>query len=807
MQCVCTKSDTKVATYPGVRTAAKEQKGLAEDWSYHQDRVFFESNKKFGTYYPEWRYYGSRDFSSAFGADYLLDYLNDNKEVPKVSPNTQFLGAYQTMCLSRIRAHLITLRSILEGLRNCIQEAKYTGLQDAGVCKTIFTQQVCGLVYKAIAYFVNQCTPNDLNDDSKGVLGGVGEVVDASFSSIGEAMQSSIDDVQRDYDNAVLNQYFAGGSQGLTESMCMAAFGYDWPLGADFILDAAYAVPGKTTTHVLPALRELSTFDPTTGNAVYNYEVGAMILPGCRIQSYDVYLKCISQEDNPNGNRPNVFCGGDQPCDCLYTTQTTPAAERIHNLDGGRGFDLAQNSFVSVPIPSPQRVNKPFRFDHVVVDLKLAQGFNADTCFDDGYKDGKFYFRITDVSPPALGVCQIDTFTGKYQCPDLVSLFGGGAGAYLQDPYVSCFNAKTQSWAPCTTPNIFTKGEEIKVRANAVSDGKKYCVRMSSTGLPQENVQIRQLPEGIPGTFPVEIFLGTVNDGLFSGAATTVVLSGGQSAQGCSQPLLDGSASINVESQPLPFQYQSSGSGKFIVTAPAGVQIVDAPYDLNGNILRKNGVQELSSTEIQQAKFSYNGFQFYNVVGSPQVGQGQCVYQVVKSAGSTFKQNEKSISVTAELYLPDAVGNCYNYDQRQRVKSTAGKNPWTQQITLRLEPLISVLASKIYQDFINRNYANVIGVAEGLIARKAADIQEVEGFYYLVAGKIAQAEDQSKVSWKLAFKDDVCYLIDLFKTRKGIFRNEEITLANYSADVKGSAEYEKVQEYFKEISNSAQCGT
>ena len=797
LQCVCIKSDEKVATYPGVRTAAKEQHGFAEEWSYHQDRVFVESNKKFGTYYPEWRYYGGRDFSSAFGADYLLDYLNEKKEVPKVSPNTQFLGAYQTMCLSRIRAHLITLRSILEGLRNCIQEAKYTGLQDAGVCKTIFTQQVCGLIYKAISYFTNQCSPFDLNDENKGVLGGVGEVVDASFGSIGEAMQSSIDDVQRDYDNAVLNQYFAGGAQGLTQSMCMAAFGYDWPLGADFILDAAYAVPGKTTTHVIPAHRELSSFDPTTGNAVYNYEVGAMILPGCRIQSYDVYLKCVGQEDV---NKPGVFCGGDQSCDCLYATQATPAAERIHNLDGGRGFDLTQNSFVSVPIPSPQKVKKPFRFDHVVVDLKLAQGFSPDQCFDDGYKDGKFYFRITDVSPPAIGLCQIDTFTGKYQCPDIVKMFGGGEGAYLQDPYLSCFNTKTQSWAPCTTPNIFTKGEEIKVRANAVSDGKKYCVKMSSTGLADQNVQIRQLPEGIPGTFPVDMFLGTVNDGLFSGAATTVVLSGAQSAQGCSQPLLGGSASVNVESQLLPFQYQSSGA-LYIVTVPAGVQ-VDAPYDLNGNVLRKNGVQELSPSDLQQARFRYNGFQFYNVVGSPQVGAGQCVYQIRQAAGSGFKQNEKSISVTAELYLPDAVGNCYNYDQSLRVKSSAGKNPWTQQITLRLEPLISKIASQIYQDFMKKNYPSVIGATEGIVNRKAADIEEVVGFYYLVAAKIAQAE-ANKVSWKVAFGQDLCYLIDLFKTRKA--KDGEM-LPEYSSEVKNSAEYKKVEKYFEEIRTSAQCG-
>src|SRR3990167_4192935 len=163
-------------------------------------------------------------------------------------------------------------------------------------------------------------------------LEGVGAVTDATFGSIGEAMDSSISDVKSDYGNAQLNNYFAAGSEGLTQSMCMAAFGYDWPLGTDFILDAAYSVPGKTTALVIPALRELSTFDPTTGNAVYNYEVGAMVLPGCRIQSYDVYLKCIAQDDDPN--RPGVFCGGDQACDCLFTTQATPAAERIHNLDG-----------------------------------------------------------------------------------------------------------------------------------------------------------------------------------------------------------------------------------------------------------------------------------------------------------------------------------------------------------------------------------------------------------------------------------------------------------------------------------------
>ena len=802
LQCVCTLNEKETKTYPGVRTAGKEQQGVAEEWSYHQDRVFKESNNKFGTYYPEWRYYAGRDFSSAFGADYLLDYLHENKEVHQVSPNTQFLGAYQTMCLSRIRAHLITLKSILEGLRNCIQEAKVTGLRDAGVCKTIFTQQVCGLVYKAISYFTNQCSPFDFGDENKGVLGGVGEVTEATFGSIGTAMQSSIDDVKSDYGNAQLNNYFAGGAQGLTQSMCLAAFGYDWPLGADFILDAAYAVPGKTTAHVLPAHRELSTYDPVTGNAVYNYEVGAMILPGCRIRSYNVYLKCIGPEDI---GKPGVQCG-EQGCDCQYASAADSAlqGDKKHSLDGGRGFDLKPNGFVSVPIPSPQRVNKPFRYDHVVIELQLDQSEkgNEAQCFDEGYKDGKFYFPIVDVSPPGMAICNIDTLTGKYQCPDIVSMFGGGEGAYLQDPFISCFDSDTQSWVACTTPNIFTKGEEIKVRANSVSDGKKYCVKMSSSGLPNQDVQIRQLPVGVPGNFPVEMSLGTVSADLFSGASNTVVLSGGDKSCEAQLKLID-LPKGDLGTETLNFVYQKLDTpDMYRVVVPQGVTVdAQGGYSVDtASLLKKDNKVELSSAEIRAAVFSYKGMRFSNAIGAPSSGGNSCEYKVRPSAGSNYAQNEKTVSVTAQLLLPDAVGNCYN--AQQPAKPGAGlHSQYTQPITLRLEPLVSKIASKMHQDFLNQNYASVIATAEGIVNRGVADIEFVTGLYYLAAGKIAQSQ-KSNVDWKVSFKDDVCYLIDLFKNPK----QKNGQPLQYPAQVSGSAEYKKVEKYFEEIKNSAQCG-
>ena len=798
LQCVCTYDEKQVKHYPGVRTAMKEQNGIAEEWSYHQQQVFKESNNRFGTYYPEWRYYGGRDFSSAFGADYLLDYFQSDKQVHQVSPNTQFLGAYQTVCLSRVRAHLITLKAILEGLRNCIQEAKYTGLRDAGVCKTIFTQQVCGLVYKAIAYFVNQCSPFDFNDESKGTLGGIGAVTEATFGSIGEAMQSSIDDVKSDYGNAQLNNYFAAGAEGLTQSMCMAAFGYDWPLGADFILDAAYAVPGKTTVHVIPAHRELSTYDPSSGNAVYNYEVGALILPGCRVRSYNVYLKCVGPEDS---GKPGVQCG-EQGCDCLHTTEVNSLLEgdKKHSLDGGRGFDLKPNGFFSVPIPSPQKVNKPFRYDHVVVELQLDQSEqgNEDKCYDTGYEDGKFYFPIVDVSPPGTGVCQVQPLTGKYTCPEFMSLFGGEEGAYLQDPYISCYDADTRSWIPCITPNIFTKGEEIKVRAEAVSDGKKYCVKMSTSGLPQQDVQFRQLPVGIPGNFPVEMSLGSVTPNLFTGATTTIVLTGGDKSCESKLKLIDFPAG-DIDTASLKFTYQKLGDDSYRIFVPEGISISsEGGYSANGATLTKNGKEELTSAEIREAVFDYKGMRFSNAVGAPGSGDS-CEYRVRAAAGAQYAQNEKTISVTAELLQPDAVGNCYNAEIP--VKSQIGYSRYTQPINLRLEPLVSQAASQMYQDFMRENYAKVIGNAESIVNRGISDIEDATALYYLVAAKIADSQKRN-VDWKVSFREDICDLIGVFKTRK----SGSIPLGQYPDEVRSSAEYKKIEAYFGEIEKEAQCG-
>ncbi len=821
LQCVCAVDKEAKASY-GARTAAKEKKGTAEEWFYRENQVFKESKGVAGTYYPEWRYYSGRDFSSAFGADYLTDYLQPegSKQIHQINPHTQFLGVYQTVCLAGVRAQLVTLRSILLGLKTCIEEAKITGLKDAGVCKTLFTQQVCGLMYKSIAYFFTGCSPYSFFDKAKGeggALEGVGAVFDAGLGSIGEAMQSSIDDIQSDYGNAKLNQFFATGAKGFAQSICMAAFGYDWPLGMDFILDAAYAFPTKTTTMVFPAERELATFNPQKGTAIFNYNIGALVLPGCNIRSADVYLKCVGIEDS---KAPGVQCGS-QGCDCLKATQPSSAleSEKIRYLEGGRLFDLKQGSMIDFKMPAPQKIDSNYRYDHVVVELKLDPYESADNCFDEGYRDGKFYFPIIDTSAPAELVCQVQFATGRYFCPEVQSMFGGGTGVYLEDPYLSCYDKNSQSWMSCDTLNIFTQGDQIRTKVHVFTDGGKYCIKNTVTGLTYGSgmaygtgmydtgmnyggqvLGIKQLPENIPGPSAFELpNLGTVTKEMFSGAVTTLTKSF-NSDTGCSEPSMQGYPETTLGAMSFTFNYQIVSPGQYKVKVPTaqGVSVINAPYAVNSiNDLTLNGKDILTPEEISKAVFNLNGLKATNLVGAPQGDKtSSCIYQIAPAAGQSYAQNQKTITVITELLLPDASGSCFNANIP--VKAPAfGKPKHEAHITLQLEPVTMQIASKMHQEFMNNNCNFVLNNANEIINRKKGDLEDALSLYYATACYLMPE------NWLAVNKQPICNLGSIFFNRQSNITLEQ--WEDYPIVVKNTGEYQKINNYLALISQAASC--
>jgi hypothetical protein len=808
LQCVCEFDEEKEKKY-GARTAAKEKEGTDEEWVYRQATIFKDTSGTKGTYYPEWRYYSGRDTSSAFGADYLTDYLKKNKTVHQVNPNTQFLGVYQTVCLAGMNAHLTLLKSILEGLKGCIEQAKITGLTDAGVCKTIFTQHVCGLIYKAIAYFFTDCSPISMNDQQKGeggVLGGVGEFFSSGFGSIGEAMDSSINDIKSDYGNAKLNQYFASGSRGFTESLCMAAFGYDFPLGMDFILDSAYAFPMKTVAMVFPAERELATFNPAKGTAIYNYNIGAMVLPGCQIKSADVYLKCVGPEDQ---GHPGVQCGA-QGCDCLHARDVSGVeGEKTKFLDKGRIFDIKQGSFTDLKIPSPQKVDSNYRYDHVVIDIRLDSYEEPEKCFDEGYKDGKFYFPIIDVSPPAEFVCQVQPTTGRYYCPEVVKLFGGADGSYLESPYMSCYNKDTQSYDDCQIPGLFIKGDEIKVKTHVVLGEESSCLKLSVSGLgpTTQDLGIRKMPKGLAGPQGVEVNLGTVTPELFSGAFNTLQLVASRSGPGCNpNPRMDTFPQGQVPSKEYSFTYQIVG-GQYRVTLPPGV-VPEGNYEIGpGNVLKEKGTgrEAFTGIELQGIQFIMDSFKVSGLIGSPTGTSASCIYQVATAAGQTYSQTDKPIQVTAELLMPDSSGNCFS--ATIPVKAPAfGKPKHTANILLQLEPAVSQITSKMHQEFMQGNCNFVLANAKEIINRVNVDgtigkndMEDAIAIYYSIACHII-----SDANWRITKKNEICTLLDIFFNRHYALQ-DRFGEKYPDPGVKDQPEYQKMHKYLSEVQEETKC--
>lgn len=750
-QCVCRGKKTEESPNKLVRAAVKEDKeaSLKEEWSYQQDAVYRESGKRAGTYYPKLRYYTGRDLSGAFGADYILDYIHlkdTDKTEYQVNPHTQLLGTVQTVCLSGILKNMKMLENVLIGLRNCLIEAKYTGLQDAGMCKTLFTQHVCGLIYKGISSLVGGCTPNTFDDVAKEtVFGDIGVFFEEGGEAMSKSISTSINDLQDDYGNAKLNEYFKGGVEGFAQSICLGMFGYDIPLFTeDFLLDAAYAFPTKTTPLVAPASRELSTYDPAKQTAIYNYEVGAVVLAGCKIKRWNVKLKCIGPEDRGNPGIDET-CDGQQ-CDCLnINTASAFEGERTYNIPGAAGFNIPSGDLLTVPIESPLRVNSHYRYDHVIVELELdgSEKGNQEACFDKQYVNGNtaaFYFPIADRSMGLVAGCRADVVSGRFSCPELSTILGFG-GANLEDPYITCWNERTQSRMPCDTPNLYTYGDIIKTGVHINVDGKGYCLKRTVNGVPgitpQENT--RAIPTSVSGPMIIEDTLGSVTQSMFGGASANIIVNDARSNSGCNRGPIRENEAVSIQEGEYTITIIPRGSNQIFLDFPNAIT-AQGDYDITGNRLRFRADPSrdaFTTEEINKIKFNIGGFVVSNLFdGYDQTvpnDKNVCVYRVTR--GSTY-QNEESrriIPVKYELFNTDEQGGC-TYLQT-RPKSTLGPSMADAKIVIQKQ---RSLGANLHTAFINNKFDDLQREALRIIELNEGDIENALAVYYLTAGFIKQ---------------------------------------------------------------------
>lgn len=748
-QCVCEGRPEGVRQHQARKAAPN--KGMPEDFIYRQDRVFKETSGLFGTEYPLWRYYKNRDLSGAFGLNYITDYFRDDseKQFPEVSPQKQYFSAWQTVCVVNIFNQLRLLRSILDGLNRCIQEAKYTGFQDAGMCKTLFAQHVCGLIYKVIAYAKGGCSSSSIGDAEDGKPG-VMDYITAGTDSIYEAMDSGIEDLKQDYGNAKLDEYFSGGVQGVAQSMCLAAFGFDWPIGFDFIMDAAYSVPMKSTILVLPAEREFSHFDPSSLTAAFNYNIGVAVFPGCKIARYDTYLKCVSQGDM---QYKGVSCppGG---CDCLNAGEDSAyQSEKEVLLPGGSGNNMDPGAMIDLPIEAPQKMNKHFRYDHVVMKMILAEGYKAEDCFDTGYEvgdnQGIFYYPIKDVSGPGVLSCSVEVSSGRYNCPQLSSVFYGDSFAYIETPYISCYEKSTGNYVSCDSSNLFTldSNSDIMIKIHTNTDDKGYCMEVKSSGSGTNLNNMIQIPSGVAGQRGNVINLGSVTGSMFGEQAQGLARVSG--SNGACPDILPGSTISGqtvAPGQSVKFNYVFSGSNVVEVT----VENPGTEFSVSGTVtqsasnkLVKSGSSTTSLSDINSGTYQLGGLQFNNILSGMTGGTGFCMYRVqTESSGSS--RNENTITVTATL-KKKSTGSCMTASETVPSISGFGRSSVTKTIKIQKQSIVQGAASGIYALFEAGQYDQVITLAAEMINAHQGELTEAEGIYYYVAAEIAKANSNQAI--------------------------------------------------------------
>ncbi len=812
-QCVCEKTPEKTPAVKAREALKTDSQGTREKYFYHQDKIFEESKGTFGTHYPKWRYYQERDVTAAFGLDWAFDNFKNDRDFAgmsetKVDPHNQFTSSFQTLCFRGILARLTMIEQILVGLRDCIIQAKYTGLHDAGMCKTLFTQYFCNLAYKLVSYLASDCSPLSIKD-SKGQYdptdGGIKAFFDSGFKAIPEAMESSINEVKSDYGDAQVNQFFAAGAEGFAESICLFALGYDFPMGMDFIQDTVYSFSTEITPLFPIAEREMATIDPVRGNVIFNYHLAGSMWAGCKIRGYKVSLKCVGPEDvaHPDVDRS---CLG-QGCDCLSATTFRPefAGEREKLIEGGASFQgVERGTAYDFPIPSPQKVSSSYRYDHVVLDLFLDSFEDPSQCFDAGRQvegGGRFYFPIREVQAPFQVACHVDPTSGQFICPQIRTVFGG-AQTYLEHPFVQCYDQRKDEDVNCDLPNVFVANEndQMVIKPYIHLGEDKACLRIrDNRGLIDKMIDLTGFQ---PGPYSPRLVISeSIPPNLITGGSLGTIITMPESDPGCGGNngqlevkypgtyIAGNSRLIKFIFTPVggKYQVQFIGSGVQVKTAES------AEYQISGGELQKGTVKELTPAEIDSVIFTTpEGFEFSQVMGSPVAKappSSQCIYQIVPPRVGGQAGNFGMVNLRLELFRPGPTESCLTA-RTPMPRSSFGVPSHAVQIRVQSQLAEEVEVSSLHSQFMGEKYDKVIETALALTNKQQSTLNDAVALYYWIASLVMKGKGVA------SYQADIKNLLELFFERK--FGNEQV-LAPYPDEVASTAEYQKINKYLCEI--------
>ncbi len=409
-------------------------------WSYRYWKEKFETSDGGTTHYeynPN-RYMEGRDKPACFGQNswiYDFDAKAGEGNLLIIDPAKQHVSAFQCLHIPGIYNRLQLLKNMMSSLSSCLVTVRTTGRGDTGVCKELFTQYVCSAIWRIIQFTQDGCLPFGHGFDFSGSDNEIVQYVSAGFDSVWGSVADSQQELNEEYGNAKLNNLLGAGEGAIARKICLGAFGYDWELNLDDVIDVAYASPYATLVQKMTGSREFLTVDPNTNKAKYEYRASWLINPGCDMQNYRVELSCVSRNEMDKygvqagglGGYAEGFGGincekvqdpGGQNCDCLNLGEERKELFYSSNAKLPQG-NLEDRDHHKI-------IESDYRYDHLKFTLRTDARIPSDlkdSCFPDLHEDGVFYFPIRDRTLQDVTACQADLSQGMFRCTPAVDFW------------------------------------------------------------------------------------------------------------------------------------------------------------------------------------------------------------------------------------------------------------------------------------------------------------------------------------------------------------------------------------------------
>jgi len=461
------------------------------DWSYRYWKDKFEAQGADGTIHKEYnpnRYISGRDQSACFGQNNLIydGFSRTDGKVLTVDPFRDHVAAFiPCVHLAGISNRIQFIKNLMTSMSTCLIQVRTTGRGDAGACKELFTQYLCGAIWQVIRAIVDGCAPSGAGINTKPEDDySLGTYLKAGFTGLHQSVSDLQSDITSEYGNAKLNELVGTGEESIARKICLGAFGYDWEFNVKNLVDAAYTTPFATLVQPITRSREFLTVEPVSLRPKYEYRASWIINPGCDFERYDVYLTCVGRkqlDQYPN----SVNCGalgapsigytgaigtsqGYSQCDCINLPD-----EKVGPLVfTGK---LKQNILEDKAIPSGQRLQESnYRYDHLKfvlrTDRKIPPNIKPN-CFPQGFDNGVFYFPLIDKTARDIADCTVDYLSGVYSCGEGTAFFSRKGTAELNEVRINGQNA-----------NDFkeeSSGKPLEITARVTKTGKDKCIKFS----------------------------------------------------------------------------------------------------------------------------------------------------------------------------------------------------------------------------------------------------------------------------------------------------------------------------------------